>query len=125
MSEPTLETNKVKITLLDNEIFRVLVKENVELEISDLDNNYFFFKEHVSAEKVPFLIIFGKGATTAKGAADTFNGMGSLKMKKKEALVLATLPHRIMANLYLRFSKPTHPTKIFSKEEDAIVWLKE
>lgn len=124
MSIPTLETEKVHLSFIDNSFFRVFVKENVELDLNDLDANYFFFKEHIPKEKVPFLIVFGKGATTVKGADERFTEKGRLEMKKKEALVLATLSHRIMANLYIRFVKPNHPTKIFSNENDAIEWLK-
>ncbi len=48
-----------------------------------------------------------------------------MKIKRKEAIVVSTLPHRIMANLYVGLTKRSHPTKIFSNEDDAIKWLKE
>lgn len=124
MTKPFFETEKVHVSLLDDNIFRVLVKNDVELDLDDLDKNYFFFKEHIPAEKVPFLIIFSKGATTVKGANERFTEKGRLSIKSKEAFVIETLPHRIMANFYIRFTKPNHPTKIFSNELDALKWLR-
>ena len=125
MTTPSFETDKVSITVINNGIYRVIVKENVELDLADLDTNYFFLREHIKSDKVPFLIIFRKGSTTAKGALERFKEKGRLDMKKKEAFVLSTLPHRIITNFYMKFSKQNHPTKIFSNEIAAIKWLEE
>lgn len=124
MNKPSFETEKVHVSLLEDDIFRVFIKKDVELDLEDLDNNYFFFKEHIPKQKVPFLIIFSKGATTVKGANERFSEKGRLDIKTKEAFVIKTLPHRIMANLYIRFTKPNHPSKIFSNEADALKWLR-
>jgi len=125
MNKPELETDKVHITLLDNSIFRILVKEEAKLDIEDLDKNHSFFLEHKIEPKALFLIVFKNGATTEKGATEKFFEKGRMKIKRKEALVIATLPNRIMANLYVGLSKRSHPTKIFSNEEDAVKWLTE
>jgi hypothetical protein len=125
MNKPELETDKVHITLLDNSVFRILVKEDAKLDVNDLDRNYFFYLEHKTEPKALFLIVFEKGATTEKGATEKFFEKGRMKIKRKEAIVVSTLPHRIMANLYVGLTKRSHPTKIFSNEDDAIKWLKE
>lgn len=125
MNNSELKTDKVHITILANSIFRILVKEDAILDVTDLDKNYFFFLEHKTEPKALFLIVFSKGVTTEKGATEKFFESEQMKMKRKEALVLATLPHRIMANLYMRLTKKSHPTKIFSNEDDAIKWLME
>lgn len=123
MTTTIFETEKVHISILNNGIYRVLVKEDVELDLADLDASYFILKERIKDEKVPFLIIFSKGATTVKGANERFRDKGRLNLKIKEAFVLSTLPHRIMANFYVKFSKPHHPTKVFSNENEALNWL--
>ena len=115
---------KVLITLLEDNIFRVLIKKDIELNLEDLDTNYIFFREHLPDKKVPFLIIFSRGATTVKGANELFSAKKRLGIKTKEAFVIETLPHRIMANFYIRYTKQNHPTKIFSNETDALLWLR-
>ncbi len=62
MNKPELETDKVHITLLDNSVFRILVKEDAKLDVNDLDRNYFFYLEHKTEPRALFLIVFKKGA---------------------------------------------------------------
>ncbi len=124
MSIPTFESDKVHITLLDNSIFRVLVKENVQLELHDLDANYFFFKENIPSEKVSFLIVYQKGSALVKRLTDKFKENGPINTTHKEALVIPQFWARITSKLYTHFSKPNHPTKVFSSEGDALNWLK-
>ncbi len=124
MNKPSFETEKVHVSLLNDNIFRIFIKNNVELNIEDLDKNYFFFKEHIPQNKVPFLIIFTQGASTVKGANERFIAEGRLSIKSKEAFVIESLAHRIMANFYIRTTKQNHPTKIFSNETDALKWLR-
>lgn len=40
-----------------------------------------------------------------------------------DALVVKSLSQKILANFYLKFNKPAKPTRIFTNEAEAIVWL--
>jgi hypothetical protein len=39
------------------------------------------------------------------------------------AIVLTTLPIRILARFFIQFHKPKYPTKIFSSEQEAMLWI--
>lgn len=41
-----------------------------------------------------------------------------------DAFVVKSLPQRIAAKIYISFNQPSMPTKFFSKESEAINWLK-
>ncbi|PLX22747.1 MAG: hypothetical protein C0599_05690 [Salinivirgaceae bacterium] len=41
------------------------------------------------------------------------------------ALLIESVFGKYFANLFMKLSKPKVPTKLFTKEEDAIAWLKE
>ncbi len=41
-----------------------------------------------------------------------------------DALVINNLPHRLLADFYLKFNRPDIPTRFFSSEEEAREWLK-
>lgn len=125
MNISAFESDKVHITIFDNSIFRVLIKQNVQLDLHDLDTNYFFFKENIHSEKVSFLIVYEKGSTLIKGHTDKFRENGPVNTTHKEALVISRYLTRLSYKLYTRFSKQSHPTKIFSNEVDALKWLKE
>ena len=41
-----------------------------------------------------------------------------------EAIIIGSLPVRIMGNFYLKFHKPEVPTRMFDKREEALKWLR-
>lgn len=123
MKIPTLETEKVHVTFLDNKIFKVHVKENVVLDLADLDNNYFFFKEHLSTEKVHFLFVFDKGANLVNGLSEKFKDNALSKLTLKEAFVIVKFSTRLKARIQFFRAKSQHPIKVFSSEKEALRWL--
>jgi hypothetical protein len=48
-----------------------------------------------------------------------------LSLTKADAMVLTSLPQRILGDFYLKINKPPISTKFFGNKEDAIVWLKQ
>ena len=42
---------------------------------------------------------------------------------KGEAIVVRTLPQRIIANFYYMVKRKSYPVKVFNAEEGAIKWL--
>lgn len=40
-----------------------------------------------------------------------------------DALLISSLPHKLMANFYMKFNKPVKPTKIFNSRDKAVQWL--
>lgn len=52
--------------------------------------------------------------------------LAEFNLKSAEAIVVATLAHKIIANFYikvLKTCKASHPVKIFMQKEKAIEWL--
>lgn len=46
--------------------------------------------------------------------------------KKAEAILISSLPHRILGNFYLKLTQQVnhlHPVKLFKDNEEAIKWL--
>lgn len=42
-----------------------------------------------------------------------------------EAYVIKSLPQKLLGNFYIRFDKPLAPTKLFTDEKKALLWLKQ
>ncbi len=40
-----------------------------------------------------------------------------------DALLISSLPHKLMANFYMKFNKPVKPTRIFNNRDRAVQWL--
>jgi len=45
------------------------------------------------------------------------------KVRSAQAILVNTTPTRLLANFYIKFHRPKHPVKIFSKLENAEVWV--
>ena len=41
-----------------------------------------------------------------------------------KAIIVQSLPQRIVSNFYLRFNKPAIPTRLFNDKESAMQWLR-
>lgn len=103
-------------------IFHVIVRsgEKVTLDTVKLGNS---FMERVGG--APYLNLFEFEAfadvdtEVRKWSAD-HNGN---TYTKADAIVVSSLPQKILADFYLKFNKPVKPTKIFREREKAIDWL--
>jgi len=75
-------------------------------------------------KKVPVLTIFKPGNTADKGARDCTASAAGSQFTLADGFVIHNLPQKIIANFYLKINKPLKPTRFFSNENDALVWLK-
>lgn len=48
---------------------------------------------------------------------------GLVEIRKAVAVIVDSLPNRMIANFYHRFNKPKGPLKVFNSEKDALAWL--
>ncbi|MCW3085579.1 MAG: hypothetical protein JWP12_2945 [Bacteroidetes bacterium] len=75
-------------------------------------------------KKAPLLITFDEFAIPPVETRDFWAKKESCPYSSADAYITATLGHKLMGNIYLQFNKPERPTKLFTKQEDAIDWLK-
>jgi len=48
---------------------------------------------------------------------------GHSSVRTSQAIILSGLAHKIVANFYIKFNKPSCPARIFSNPEDAMLWV--
>lgn len=41
-----------------------------------------------------------------------------------DAIIITNLPHRLLADFYMKFNRPDIPTRFFKTYDDALQWLK-
>lgn len=93
----------------------------------DLDQCYEImeaYKTNLGDKRVPILHIIGKYMNVTKESREFAASPEGLKYSSAEAYVFDSLPHRIIADFYLKFNKPAVPTKFFKTKTEAEVWLK-
>lgn len=52
------------------------------------------------------------------------NSDGHSSVRASQAIILSGLAHKIVANFYIKFNKPSCPARIFSDPEDALGWVR-
>lgn len=94
-----------------------------ELYRKEADESIVFLKNHPNVE-LPFAILVkGNIRRMSKEVREDAAEFGS-KYYKCLAVVINSSLSRIIANLFMKFSKPPFPVKLFTDEDKAIEWLK-
>lgn len=71
-----------------------------------------------------FLADIRSAKNVSKEVRDTLsNHPLAVRLASKVAVLVNSSLSQILGNLFIRFSKPPYPTKIFSQEEKAAKWL--
>ena len=121
--------DKVKISIgaisfQENGIIRHEINELDTITIFHLKENLETIKKIGEGKAYCNLIIMKNfthcDAEARKFAASEENNIYTIA----DAFVTESEALRIVGNFYIRFDKPTRPTKLFKKEDDALKWLR-
>ena len=102
---------------------RVEVKKNVEPELEDLEENYNAYLKLFDKKKLFFLIVFNVGSSTSLEVRNQFASQKRSSFKIAEAIVVQSMPHKLIANFILKVQKPEHKMQVFNNEKEALDWL--
>ena len=119
----SIETLKFNISLIEEDLIRIDVKPNVNVNKEDLDDNFKHYSNFLENKPALFLIVFGNNVTATEEARTELASYERDEIKIAEAAVIPSKITQIVAQLFMTFHKPQHPLRIFSKEEEAISWL--
>jgi hypothetical protein len=120
----TIDLKHSLIKWREDGIIELHSNENHVYSIDDVKENVEAFGKLSDFKKVPVLIIGGSFSTLAPETRKFMASEESLVYSKAEAFLLRSLAQKILINFYIKFDKPLVPTKVFTKEEEAIKWLK-
>lgn len=73
--------------------------------------------------KHAFLNILEYGSTIDPEVREYMSSNTRLSTVEKDAFIVNSLAHKLVANFYKNFHKPAVPTEFFSNKEDALKWL--
>ncbi|MCB0479311.1 MAG: hypothetical protein KDC84_14175 [Crocinitomicaceae bacterium] len=121
--EVKFESNRFKISLINNFIVRVEIMRHTEVTLDDMDRNMKVYESFLNGRVLPFIVVFGEFSMANREVQKEFARKNRNKIKMMEAYVISSLPHRIMGNFHLKFFPPKHPTKMFKTEEEAYEWI--
>jgi len=118
-----VKTEYATITFRDDGIIHVHY-EDMLLSLEQVKSVFYTTRKHAPWIQAP---VFLSGGTFSNQDADARAFSGSeevLKHCSAIAFLSKTISEKLLASFFIKFMKPTKPTKFFSSENDAITWLK-
>ena len=119
-----IKLNKVSIELLAPNIVLVTPNDNCTLEIEDIKKIKETNIQLTKGEKYGVISYTGNNSIVSADARNYLSTKAIEKNKLAAAYVITQLPQRILLNFFIRFNKPSVPTKSFSEKQAALKWVK-
>lgn len=109
--------------LREDGILEIILSNYLTYDVNHLSDILVAIKELSKGKKIPLLHIAGDQTSVTPEAREYMSAPESLMYSLAEAYVIHTLAQRILANFYLKISKPKVPTRFFNDEKKAAEWL--
>lgn len=119
-----LDFPDVNLQRKSNDIVYVTFKDDCTLDIPLQMRLLDYYRDITGGKLMHFLFMAAENVSITKEARDNAVKIEDQSMLGASAVVVDSLPYKLIANFYLKFNKPKRPYKVFSKDEDAIKWLK-
>ena len=119
-----IETSFSTIALGIDGICRVVLKPNIVVGLPEMKENLAILTELLDGKSAPMLIDMRKIKTSTREAREFAAGPEYTRVMSALAMLSAAVVGTVLGNLFINFSKPRFPTRLFSNEEQAIDWLK-
>jgi hypothetical protein len=120
-----MQNNKFEIVLLGNYIFRMKIFSGASLEVSDAEAMHEYFGKISNGNKYCILVDALSDFTSTPEVRAKIATAEYASRRIATAFVTKSMANRLVGNFFIQFNKPATPTKLFSDEESALVWLNE
>jgi hypothetical protein len=98
--------------------------ENAEVNAAEVDENFELTMKLANGKRYAVLVDARTTIHMTKEGMERANRPESYKFLIAQAIVVDSLPNRLVGNFIIKFHKPTSPTRLFSTMESATVWLR-
>lgn len=119
-----IELRNSTVSLLDEGIMHIHIKAGSSIELFEAASIVETMGKLGEGKKYPVFIDCGEFASVDKEvrifSASPENNIYTLA----DAIAYDSLAHKLMTNFYIKYNKPSVPTRTFPKKEEAIEWLK-
>lgn len=120
----TTVNDKIRITEGDDMIYRYVAINNCTLDMDTLEKmtniGDYWCQERLCANLIDIRDMLFIDSKTRAYAADQYRPHVAAA-----AILIDSKISSYFANIFLKFSKPKFPTKLFTSEEEALKWLNE
>lgn len=118
----SVETTASIISFEEPDLVRSISKPQTELTLDCVLENSEAAKNMVKGQPFYLIIVTEETATYTKEAREYIHPELEL-LKKGEAIVVTSLPHRILGTYYARTRRKHHAIRLFATEWEALEWI--
>jgi hypothetical protein len=113
-----------KIWVGEDGIVRIIWVPGAEVTLEDAREIMEAYHKLRRGRRLPLFIDTRTMKSFARGARHLFAGEEAQGCASAAAIIVDSPVTKVLANFYLGLSKPRLPSRLFSSEDEALVWLK-
>jgi hypothetical protein len=121
----TLEVPTMQISLRSDGLIQILPEPGSRIVLPNVKLQIAAIGKLGEGKKFPVLVLSGNDNTIDTEVMNFVAQPNSNPFALAEAYVISNISHKLLANFYLKINRPARPTKVFTKEKDAISWLQQ
>lgn len=103
-------------------IITIVLDDQAEITIEEVIAQRKISNEFTKGIKHVVLAIAGAGTSATKEARE-YSSQNIPEGRLAEAIIIKSMPVRLMGKVFINFHKPEIPMELFESEEEAIKWL--
>ena len=113
-----------KIWVGEDGIVRIIWVPGAEVTLEDAREIMDAYHKLRKGRRLPLFIDTRTMKSFARGARHLFAGEEAAGCASAAAIIVDTPVSKVLGNFYLGLSNPHLPSRLFSSEDEALVWLK-
>ncbi len=119
-----VETRTVRLWVGEDGIVRVRYFENIEETLEDAIENIQALGDLVGDRLNVVFFDYSNVKSQTRECRQYYASEATARVVSATAILVTSALSRVIANFFMGFNKPKHPTRIFISEEEAVTWLK-
>ena len=119
-----MELDKSIVELTNDGVMCIHIKPDSDVELRDAVLIVEAMGKLGNQKKYPVLIDAGEFSSVDKETRIFAASIESNIYTMADAIAYCNLAQQLMAQFYLKYNKPTVPTKVFADRDEAMTWLK-
>lgn len=106
-------------------VMHIILKQDADLDVEHIDE--MIDQRRIMQNGEPLLVLadIRKLWLASKKARERAAQKDMTDLNVAMAIVTGSLTSRMLANFFIKFNRPSSPTRMFSSTEEALVWLSE
>jgi len=118
-----LETPTTFISVRDDGIVVVRLKQGVEVDLKAAEQNHEATRQLIGERRFAVLVDARRARSITREARQFYADPVVRKYTAAQALLVDSPLSRVLGSFFLGMNKPPFPTRLFTSELDAIAWL--